>query len=97
MINPRGAEIRQGNDHFYPPAREITFNENLTRNDGLLADAIAAKEEVGYEAAVKLIEKFNAGNIVKEISAPRNPKEFTLISTNHSGETMCPLAFGRNR
>jgi len=59
VMNPKGAAIRKGNDQFYPPTREITFNENLTRNDGLLADAIAAKDEVSYDVAVQQIEEFN--------------------------------------
>ncbi|MBL4577193.1 MAG: SPOR domain-containing protein [Flavobacteriales bacterium] len=68
VVSPRNAEIRGGNDQFHPPAREIAFNQNLTRNDGLLADAVAAKEKVAYEAAVRLIEDFNRENL-KKLSA----------------------------
>ena len=62
VINPKSATINKRNDKFYPPSREITFNQNLTRNDGLLADCIAAKEEVSYELAVQKIEAFNKDN-----------------------------------
>jgi hypothetical protein len=62
VINPKSATINKENDKFYPPSREITFNQNLIRNDGLLADGIAAKEEVSYEVAVQQIEEFNKDN-----------------------------------
>ncbi len=62
MVNPKKAEIRNGNHQFYPPAREITFNQNLTRNDGLLCDAVAAADKVTYETAVRQVEEFNKEN-----------------------------------
>jgi len=62
VINSKGAVVDKRTDKFYPPARELTFNQNLIRNDGLLADAIAAKEKVSYEEAVHGIEAFNKGN-----------------------------------
>ena len=77
VTNPRGAEIRKGNDQFSPPSREITFNENLTRNDGLLADAIAAKDQVTYNFAVQQIEEFNAENL--ERLATGNEVEFNGV------------------
>ena len=63
MTNPKAAEIHQGNDQFYPPAREITFNQNLTRNDGLLCDTLAAANNVSYDVAVKRVDDFNRENL----------------------------------
>lgn len=65
VINPKETRISTGNDQFNPPAREITFNQNLTRNDGLLCDAIAAVEQVTYEKAVQQVEAYNRENLKK--------------------------------
>ena len=43
--------------HFYPPFKEITFNQLLIANDGLLAQTLASKRGISYESAVRLIEK----------------------------------------
>ncbi|MEK9612333.1 MAG: SPOR domain-containing protein [Flavobacteriaceae bacterium] len=43
--------------NFYPPFKEITFNQLLVANDGLLAQTLASKRGVSYESAVRLIEK----------------------------------------
>lgn len=58
VVNPKEAEIHGGSNQFYPPSREITFNQNLVRNDGLLCDAIAATENSSYDSAVKKIDDF---------------------------------------
>ena len=42
---------------FYPPRKEVNFNQLLTANDGLLAHYIARKENVTYENALRTIEK----------------------------------------
>jgi len=45
------------NGSFYPPSKELTFNQLLVANDGVLAHYIAQKEEISYENALRLIEK----------------------------------------
>jgi len=62
-VNPRAAQVGEVNFHFTPPAREISFNQNLTRNDGLLADAICEDEEVSFDTAIKQIDDFNRENL----------------------------------
>ena len=42
---------------FFPPRKEVTFNQLLTTNDGILAHHYAQKESVSYEHALRLIEK----------------------------------------
>ena len=58
VANPINAKVSSDNDQFYPPSRQITFNQNLTRNDGLLADKIAEKNDISYDAAVALIDDY---------------------------------------
>ena len=42
---------------FYPPRKEVTFNQLLKTNDGILAHYIAQKEAFTYEHSLRLIEK----------------------------------------
>jgi hypothetical protein len=42
---------------FYPPRKEVNFNQLLLANDGLLAHFIAQKENISYESALRNIEK----------------------------------------
>jgi len=42
---------------FYPPRKEVNFNQLLTANDGVLAHYVARKENITYENALRNIEK----------------------------------------
>lgn len=51
-----GAQV----DHkgsFYPPRKEVNFNQLLVANDGVLAHYVARKENISYEYALRQIEK----------------------------------------
>ncbi|MEO5571688.1 MAG: SPOR domain-containing protein [Bacteroidia bacterium] len=43
---------------FYPPSKKIAFNAGLRNNDGLLAHRIAARENISYSDACKIIFEF---------------------------------------
>ena len=94
VINPKGAVVDNRTDKFYPPSREITFNQNLIRNDGLLADAIAAKENVSYEGAVHRIEAFNKDN--KELLLAGSKVQFHGVGA-FTRDTTGILRFEPNR
>lgn len=40
---------------FYPPKKELSFNKNLSKNDGLLISYVSEKEAVSYEKAAKYV------------------------------------------
>ena len=42
---------------FYPPRKEVNFNQLLFVNDGLLAHFIARRENMSYESSLRAIEK----------------------------------------
>ena len=42
---------------FSPPSKELSFNINLTKNDGLLLNYISQEEKVSYEEAQIFVEK----------------------------------------
>ena len=54
-------EISAKVDHFthsfYPPTKHLSFNGQLTRNDGLLINYIAASENISYNKAQQYLEK----------------------------------------
>ena len=42
---------------FFPPRKEVYFNQLLIANDGVLAHHIAQKENFSYEYSLRLVEK----------------------------------------
>ena len=56
LTRPLMAKVSDGGN-FYPPRKEVTFNQLLKTNDGILAHYVAQKERLTYENALRLIEK----------------------------------------
>lgn len=52
------AEIEAQTHTFFPPQKSISFNRQLKKNDGLLANHIAEVERVSYEAALQKTHDF---------------------------------------
>ena len=42
---------------FFPPRKEVYFNQLLVANDGVLAHYIAHKENISYEYSLRMVEK----------------------------------------
>ncbi|MEW4922428.1 SPOR domain-containing protein [Algibacter sp. 2305UL17-15] len=53
----QSATINIENNTFYPPKKIISFNEQIQKNDGLLARYIADVEKLPFEVANKKIKK----------------------------------------
>ncbi|GAA3587980.1 SPOR domain-containing protein [Flavivirga amylovorans] len=51
------ATIHETTNAFYPPSKTVSFNEQIQKNDGLLAHYIADVEKIPFEVASKKIEK----------------------------------------
>jgi nucleoid DNA-binding protein len=51
------ATIHESTYTFYPPKKILSFNEQIQKNDGLLAHYIADVEKIPYEAAIKKVQK----------------------------------------
>ena len=54
--NEVGARINTRQKTISPPSKFISFNKNLTHNDGLLANSIARRYSLSYDEAVSKIE-----------------------------------------
>lgn len=51
------ATIEDATNTFYPPKKSVSFNEQIQRNDGLLANYIADVEKIPFEVAIEKIAK----------------------------------------
>ena len=56
LTRPLPAEVSLSGA-FFPPRKEVTFNQLLMTNDGVLAHYYAQKESMSYEHALRLIDK----------------------------------------
>ena len=51
------ANISENTHEFYPPKKVLSFNEQIQKNDGLLAHYIADVEKIPFEIAANKIQK----------------------------------------
>ena len=49
------AKISSYGSKIFPPNKELSFNKNLVKNDGLLINAISSNENISYEGAEQKI------------------------------------------
>ena len=49
------AKISSDESRIFPPNKEISFNKNVVKNDGLLLNAISSNENISYEGAEQKI------------------------------------------
>lgn len=70
IANYKSAKIDYTNFNFYPPGKDISFNRNLTKNDGLLINHIANVNKVSFLESKKVVVAF-----VKETSDKLNSGE----------------------
>lgn len=55
ISNAVPAKVNHFTHTFYPPSKELTFNAHLTKSDGLLANYIAAAQNISYKEASNII------------------------------------------
>ena len=72
------AEINTKTQSFYPPKKRLSFNDQLQSNDGILANHIAAAEQISYENAMAKIAK-QVGSIQKRLNKSQT------VSLKHIG------------
>jgi Sporulation related domain. len=56
--NYNPARIDKSTSTFYPPVKQISFNRNLSHNDGLLVGRISESAKVNYGDARNLVEEY---------------------------------------
>lgn len=58
ILNYVPATVDKSTSLFHPPARRVSFNRNLTHNDGLLIGAVGLEHGIGYTEAREEVEMF---------------------------------------
>ena len=58
LSQKQSAYIDENSKEFFPPNKVISFNRQLIKNDGLLANYIADVESVKYNSANNMIQEF---------------------------------------
>lgn len=58
VANYAPAQIHAIQHKFTPPSKKISFNKNLTNNDGLLGNHIAERRSISYHEANELVKAF---------------------------------------
>lgn len=79
------AVVHESTNAFYPPKKQLSFNEQIQTNDGLLARYIADVEKIPFETATEKIE-----NRVKSLKSSLTEGE--TVSLENIGE----LKFNNN-
>ena len=58
LTQKRSAQYNEDAKVFFPPKKQVSFNSQLKKNDGLLANYIAGAEDIRYPEAVYRIEEY---------------------------------------
>lgn len=58
LAQKQSAFIDKNSNEFFPPKKVISFNRQLIKNDGLLANYIAEVENVNYQTANNMIQEY---------------------------------------
>ncbi len=58
ITQQHSARIHQATSEFYPPKKTVSFNSQLTKNDGLLANHIVEVEKLSYQEALEKLDVF---------------------------------------
>ena len=56
------AKISSDGSKIFPPNKELSFNKNLVKNDGLLINAISSNENISYNKIVSLKDSWKKIN-----------------------------------
>ena len=58
LAQKQSAYIDEATNNFYPPKKRISFNRQLVKNDGLLANYVAGTENINYQNALGKVQEF---------------------------------------
>lgn len=68
ITQQHSARIHQSTNEFYPPKKTVSFNRQLVKNDGLLANYIVEVEKISYSEATEKLNLFvqDLQNVLEE-------------------------------
>ena len=87
--NNQSAVLNEHTNTIYPPSKEILFNKNLKKNDGLLINHISNSEMISNENAKELVSEYvkNINEKIQKIRTFRIDK-VGLISADLTGNIL---------
>jgi len=87
--NNQSAVLNKNTNTIYPPSKEILFNKNLKKNDGLLINHISNSEIISNENAKELVSDYvkNINEKIRKIRTFRIDK-VGLISADLTGNIL---------
>ena len=87
--NNKSAVLNKNTNTIYPPSKEILFNKNLKKNDGLLINHISNSEMISNENAKELVSDYvrNINEKIQKIRTFRIDK-VGLISADLTGNIL---------
>ena len=68
ITQQHSARIDHSSNEFFPPKKTVSFNRQLVKNDGLLANYIVEAEKVSYQDALQIISDYvqDLQNVLEE-------------------------------
>ncbi len=86
LTNRTSAKLVSDDHIFYPPNKQLSFNQQIINNDGLLANHISVSEKITYEAAVAKVEVFvNELKVELQVNKTLSLNEIGVFSLNTEG------------
>ena len=105
IANYLPAASNSSGDQFYPPSKELVFNEKLRKNDGLLVNFVCEREGVGYLEARKMVSEFVSETLFRLENGQRieleqigtlhyDPNDHIVFEANDQYQNLRADAFG---
>ncbi len=97
ITQQHSAGIHEQTGEFFPPKKTVSFNRQLDKNDGLLANYMMEAEKVSYEEALERIEQFvNELELVLEKNTTVNLEKLGSFTLTEAGKLQFEPAAGTN-
>lgn len=104
LSHRKSAYIQKSSKTFYPPSKQISFNEQLSSNDGLLVSYIASYENKSYEKVLEEVliiskewnKKIKSGNklLIDSVGSLWVNKEGRIQFQPSNNLNFLPSSFG---
>ncbi|MBT8307395.1 MAG: SPOR domain-containing protein [Maribacter sp.] len=89
LSHPKSAVLNEQTHSFYPPSKSLSFNKQLTSNDGLLVSHMAELENCSYEEMLqKVLKKVEKWKQVLEKGERLTLKHIGELKSNKEGKIL---------
>ncbi|MBP7496094.1 MAG: SPOR domain-containing protein [Bacteroidales bacterium] len=104
IINYSDSHINSANNFFSPPSAGISFNINLNKNDGALANFISRKLNITYHEALRIVKEYsdelnmrlysNKSIVFDSIGEIKLNKNNNIEFQSYQSELLFPYSYG---